>query len=75
MEGLRAQIAFTVPGTLPDESPSFDVAQMEQALFNVLKNARESGSPPGDVCLAVRRRITINNRDGGGITVALVLPS
>ena len=100
---------------------------MEQALFNLLKNAHESGSSSEDVCLAVRRisggfvmevqdrghgmseivmsnalvpfystkrsgtglglalareiieahggRITISNREGGGIAVGLVLPS
>jgi nitrogen fixation/metabolism regulation signal transduction histidine kinase len=127
VEGLRSQIAFGLAGPLPEERPSFDVAQMEQALFNVLKNAHESGSKPDEVCLAVRRvaggfvmevldrgqgmtetvmsnalvpfystkrsgtglglalareiieahggRITISNRDGGGIAVGLVLPS
>jgi len=124
---LRTQIDFVVGGALPHDSVSFDVAQMEQALFNLLKNAHESGSKPEEVCLSVRRapggyivevadrgngmtdtvmsnalvpfystkrsgtglglalareiieahggRITINNRDGGGITVGLVLPA
>ncbi len=123
---LQSQMAFTQVGTLPDESVSIDVAQMEQALFNLLKNAHESGSTPEEVCLAVRRvqgtvvievtdrgtgmtdtimsnalvpfystkrsgtglglalareiieahagRITINNREGGGLSVALILP-
>jgi len=127
VEGLRSQIGFGLAGPLPEEPPSFDVAQMEQALFNLLKNAHESGSKPDDVCLAVRRipggfvmevqdrgngmtetvmsnalvpfystkrsgtglglalareiieahggRITISNREGGGIAVGLVLPS
>lgn len=126
VEGLRSQIDFVVAGTLPDGEASFDIAQMEQALFNVLKNAHESGSTPQDVSLSVRRapgafvievadrgagmsdtvmsnalvpfystkrsgtglglalareiieahggRITINNRDGGGVAVGLVLP-
>ncbi len=127
VDGLRSQIAFGLAGPLPEEPVSFDVAQMEQALFNLLKNAHESGSKPEDVCLAVRRisggfvmevqdrghgmtdtvmsnalvpfystkrsgtglglalareiieahggRITISNREGGGIAVGLVLPS
>jgi nitrogen fixation/metabolism regulation signal transduction histidine kinase len=127
VDGLRAHVAFTLAGPLPEEAPSFDVAQMEHALFNLLKNAHESGSRPEDVCLAVRRipggfvmevqdrgqgmtetvmsnalvpfystkrsgtglglalareiieahggRITISNRDGGGVAVGLVLPS
>jgi len=127
VDGLRSQIAFTVAGALPEEAPSFDVAQLEQALFNLLKNAHESGSKAEDICLAVRRiaggfvmevqdrgqgmsetvmsnalvpfystkrsgtglglalareiieahggRITISNRDGGGIAVGLILPA
>ena len=127
MEGLRSQIAFAVVGAVPEEAASFDVAQMEQALFNLLKNAHESGSAPGDIGLAVRRiaggyvmevqdrghgmsdtvmsnalvpfystkrsgtglglalareiieahggRITISNRDGGGVAVGLILPA
>jgi signal transduction histidine kinase len=127
VEGLRSQIDFGLAGPLPEERASFDVAQMEQALFNLLKNAHESGSTAEDVCLAVRRiaggfvmevldrgqgmtetvmsnalvpfystkrsgtglglalareiieahggRITIGNRDGGGLAVGLVLPS
>ncbi|MFO1304439.1 MAG: ATP-binding protein [Burkholderiales bacterium] len=55
VEGLKAQIAFRVTGALPSEPASFDVAQMEQALFNLLKNAHESGSPQEEICLAVRR--------------------
>jgi len=124
---LHTQIGFRVAGSLPEEPASFDVAQMEQALFNLLKNAHESGSPPDEICLAVRRiaggvvvevqdrgsgmseavmsnalvpfystkrsgtglglalareiveahggRIAINNREGGGVAVGLVLPS
>jgi len=124
---LGSQIAFVVDGSLPEESASFDVPQMEQALLNLLKNAHESGSPPEQVRLSVRRgpgvvrievldrgtgmneavlenalvpfystkrsgtglglalareiaeahggRIALNNRDGGGLAVALVLPS
>jgi signal transduction histidine kinase len=100
---------------------------MEQALLNLLKNAHESGSPPQDVELQVRRaqdmlridvfdrgsgmndavltnalvpfystkrsgtglglalareiaeahggRITLGNRDGGGLAVTLILPA
>jgi nitrogen fixation/metabolism regulation signal transduction histidine kinase len=127
VEGLRSQIDFVTVGSLPEDAVSFDVAQMEQALFNLLKNAHESGSAPEDVCLSVRRaagafvvevtdrgsgmtdtvmsnalvpfystkrsgtglglalareiaeahggRIAINNREGGGIAVGLVIPA
>jgi signal transduction histidine kinase len=109
-----------------DRMGRFDQAQVEQALLNLLKNAHESGSPPGEVKLALRRagagwrldvldrgsgmnesvlanallpfystkrhgtglglalareiaeahggRISMVNRDGGGLCVTLVLP-
>jgi len=52
---LSAQVRFTRTGTLPTEPASFDVAQVEQALLNLLKNAHESGSPADEVTLTVRR--------------------
>ena len=124
---LRSQVTFAQAGSLPEETTSFDLAQMEQALLNLLKNAHESGSKPDQVCLAVRRipnavvievndrgsgmsdtvmanalvpfystkrsgtglglalareiieahdgRISINNREGGGLAVTLFLPT
>jgi len=100
---------------------------MEQALLNLLKNAHESGSPPDQVALSIRRahdmvrievldrgqgmndavltnalvpfystkrsgtglglalareiaeahggRITLGNREGGGLAVTLILPA
>ena len=123
---LRSQIPFEVDGALPEGLARFDLAQMEQALLNLLKNAHESGSKPEDVCLRVRQqspvlrievldrgpgmteavlsnalvpfystkrsgtglglalareiaeahggRISLGNRDGGGLAVAMVLP-
>ncbi len=70
IEGVHSQIDFTVTGALPEESASIDVAQMEQALFNLLKNAHESGSPPSEVKLSVRRSanafaIEVADRGGG----------
>jgi len=59
VDRLRSQIQFGVDGPLPAEAVRVDVPQMEQALLNLLKNAHESGSPPGDVQLRVRR--------GGGL--------
>jgi nitrogen fixation/metabolism regulation signal transduction histidine kinase len=123
---LRSQIPFEVDGPLPEPMARFDMAQMEQALMNLLKNAHESGSAAGDVALRVRQapgvlrievldrgpgmseavlsnalvpfystkrsgtglglalareiaeahggRISLGNREGGGLAVAMVLP-
>ena len=51
---LRAQVAFAGP-TEVDGIVRIDVAQIEQALLNLLKNAHESGSAPEHVQLLVRR--------------------
>ena len=55
IEALRMQIPFRVAGELPSEPALFDASQLQQALLNLLKNAHESGSPPEEVCLSVRR--------------------
>ena len=67
---LASQIAFSVVGALPEEAARFDMAQMEQALLNLLKNAHESGSADADVQLSVRRlpgtlRIEVLDRGSG----------
>ena len=124
---LSSQVAFRLVGETPAAPAMIDPAQMEQALLNLLKNAHESGSPPGLVELNVKRvadmlrievsdrgpgmneavltnalvpfystkrsgtglglalareiaeahggRITLGNREGGGLTVALILPA
>lgn len=53
IDGLMAQQAFRLQGTLPREPGQFDVVQIEQALINLLKNAHESGGPAEAVTLAV----------------------
>jgi nitrogen fixation/metabolism regulation signal transduction histidine kinase len=53
LERLRVVVQFTLAGTPPHRAISFDAAQIEQALINLLKNARESGSKPPDIELAV----------------------
>jgi len=53
---LRAQVEFAYDGPeSPDAIARIDVAQLEQALINLLKNAHESGSKPEDVGLSLRR--------------------
>ncbi|MBY0572758.1 MAG: ATP-binding protein [Undibacterium sp.] len=65
---LQSQVEFQLLGRLPDESVQLDIAQMEQALLNLLKNAHESGSPADKVYLEVRRMhdlVRIEIRDAG----------
>ena len=70
--GLQAQMSFALIDTLPEKNTLFDVAQMEQALLNLLKNAHESGSVSSDVALTIRHlhnlvRIDVMDR-GSGMT-------
>ena len=68
IERLRVVVAFTLAGPLPEHAASFDTAQIEQALINLLKNARESGADPASIELAVNpaaRGFTIEVRDQG----------
>ncbi|MFZ4876180.1 sensor histidine kinase [Janthinobacterium sp. Mn2066] len=126
LDTLASQIPFTLDGQPPAQPAIFDAAQMQQALLNLLKNARESGSRPQYISLHVSQalgqlrievrdrgpgmsaavlenalvpfystkrsgtglglalareiaeahggRITLSNRDGGGLAVAMILP-
>jgi signal transduction histidine kinase len=68
MERLRVVATFQLVGSLPKRGASFDTAQIEQALINLLKNARESGADPVSVELAVNPAapgFTIEVRDRG----------
>jgi len=73
-ERLRAVVAFRLVDTPPQRAASFDTVQMEQALINLLKNARESGSNADGIELSVARAaqgFAIEVRDRGpGFTVA-----
>ncbi len=67
---LRTQIDFVADITPEDGIARFDAAQLEQGLLNLLKNAHESGSPPQEVRLVVRRlpaawRIEVLDRGSG----------
>ena len=76
VERLRVVVPFTLSGPLPRRPASFDSAQVEQALINLLKNARESGSPTDDIELAVAPAahgfaIEIRDRGAGFSAAAL----
>ncbi|MCD9029927.1 ATP-binding protein [Luteimonas sp. BDR2-5] len=55
VEQLRSQVDFALAGRVDDATAAFDVAQLEQALLNLLKNAHESGTAPGTVALSLHR--------------------
>jgi two-component system, NtrC family, nitrogen regulation sensor histidine kinase NtrY len=55
IDRLRTQVPFATDGKLPDGAATFDPAQLEQALLNLLRNAQESGSPAEEIVLRVRR--------------------
>jgi two-component system nitrogen regulation sensor histidine kinase NtrY len=68
VERLRVVVAFTLRNELPRRVAVFDTAQIEQALINLLKNARESGSEAGAIELAIAHvasGFTIEVRDRG----------
>jgi nitrogen fixation/metabolism regulation signal transduction histidine kinase len=76
LERLRVVVQFTLVGGLPQRTASFDTAQLEQALINLLKNARESGSDPAAIELAVNSvqggfAIEVRDRGPGFSTGAL----
>ena len=73
-ERLRAVVAFRLVESPPQRTASFDTVQLEQALINLLKNARESGSDADGIELSVARAaqgFAIEVRDRGpGFTMA-----
>jgi nitrogen fixation/metabolism regulation signal transduction histidine kinase len=54
---LEGTTAFRIEGELPRTPASFDVAQLEQVMINLLKNAAESGSARDDVVVSVREAL------------------
>ncbi|HZX77469.1 sensor histidine kinase [Lysobacter sp.] len=67
---LREQVPFLYEHRVGDDVVRIDVAQLEQALLNLLKNAHESGSPAEDVTMTLRRmpdtwRLEILDRGSG----------
>jgi nitrogen fixation/metabolism regulation signal transduction histidine kinase len=68
VERLRVVVSFELSGSLPRREGTFDTAQIEQALINLLKNARESGADPASIEMAVNpsaQGFTIEVRDRG----------
>jgi signal transduction histidine kinase len=53
LERIRVVAGFQLVGHPPSRTAHFDTAQLEQALINLLKNARESGSDPEAIELFV----------------------
>jgi two-component system nitrogen regulation sensor histidine kinase NtrY len=57
---------FHREGTLPSRPGRFDPVQMQQALLNLLKNARESGSPAADI------RVSVSMTADGGAAIRVM---
>jgi two-component system, NtrC family, nitrogen regulation sensor histidine kinase NtrY len=51
---LEGATPFRLEGTPPSRPAIFDASQLEQVMINLLKNAKESGSPPQDIAVSVR---------------------
>ena len=67
---LEGTLPFRLEGAPPAEPARFDAGQLEQVMINLLKNAAESGSAPGESTVAVRAaspgvRIEVGDRGGG----------
>ena len=73
---LNSQMTFILEGSLPEKPAQLDIAQIEQALINLLKNAAESDSDPKEVKLSIRHiadYICIDVLDRGkGMTEAVL---
>ncbi|PBJ81697.1 ATP-binding protein [Lysobacteraceae bacterium NML93-0399] len=71
LDQLRTQVPFADAAPVDDTAgAAFDVAQLEQALLNLLRNAHEADGDPAQVALALRRiadgwRIDVLDRGPG----------
>jgi signal transduction histidine kinase len=66
LDGMRHLAAFRVREPLSDQPGLFDPSQMQQVLINLVKNAREAGSPEEDIEVAVE-----GAADGGAALVVM----
>ncbi|HVN43880.1 MAG TPA: ATP-binding protein [Steroidobacteraceae bacterium] len=67
---LGGTLPFRIDGPLPAPPGVFDESQLQQVMINLLKNAAESGSPAGEITVAVREaapgfRIEVADRGSG----------
>jgi nitrogen fixation/metabolism regulation signal transduction histidine kinase len=67
---LEGTLPFRIDGPLPQQPASFDESQLEQVMINLLKNAAESGSLPGEITVGVRAaepgfRVEVGDRGSG----------
>jgi len=60
LESVSRAVPFKVVGTPDPASSSFDPAQIQQVLLNLLKNAGEAGSPPEEIA------VSVESAPGGG---------
>jgi two-component system nitrogen regulation sensor histidine kinase NtrY len=70
LAGLEGMTRFRIEGPLPPTQASFDVSQLEQVMINLLKNAAESGSAPGEITVCVRESPESDHGAGCVIQVA-----
>ncbi|RPD84015.1 HAMP domain-containing sensor histidine kinase [Luteimonas sp. 100069] len=77
LDQLRSHVAFVDAAPMdPSQTGSFDPAQIEQALLNLLRNAHEASGDPAAVTIALRRgvddwRIEVLDR-GSGMSEAVL---
>jgi len=70
LAALEGMTRFRIEGPIPRTQASFDVSQLEQVMINLLKNAAESGSAPGEITVCVRESPESDHGAGCVIQVA-----